>query len=389
MEDHYKDGNISPLKESRAEIDTIDSEILALFQKRMDLCAKIGEEKQAHGLPLEHPEREREILLKVTKDSPSDLAASARMLFSTLFELSKAYQRRLTPKGSEFARTLQLAAENAEHKFPESARIACCGLPGAYAQIAADRMFPLADISYFNSFSAVFQAVEKDFCSYGVLPVENSSAGTVDAVYDLMKDHKFYIVRSLRLKVRHSLLLPPGVELAGVKEVISHEQALKQCSIRLNQFGDIKQTTAPSTAWAARYAATCGRKDVAVIASPECAPLYGLTLAERSIQNNDFNFTRFICISKKPEIYHGSDRISIMAALPHKAGSLNSLLSRFAALGLNLTKLESRPIPGEDFEYLFYFDFEADLMNEEVRSLLAELSEESENFVFLGNYRCL
>ena len=231
--------------------------------------------------------------------------------------------------------------------------------------------------------------MEKDFCSYGVLPVENSSAGTVDAVYDLMKDHKFYIVRSLRLKVRHSLLLPPGVKLAGVKEVISHEQALKQCSIRLNQFGDIKQTTAPSTAWAARYAAACGRKDVAVIASPECAPLYGLTLAERSIQNNDFNFTRFICISKKPEIYHGSDRISIMAALPHKAGSLNSLLSRFAALGLNLTKLESRPIPGEDFEYLFYFDFEADLMNKEVRSLLAELSEESENFVFLGNYRCL
>lgn len=383
-----EDGSIEILKEHRAQIDLIDTEMLALFRKRMDICAKIGQQKQKHGLPVEYPEREREILLDITRRSSEDLAAPARMLFSTLFALGKAYQRRLTPKGTAFAQELQKAAENAQHEFPKTARIACCGLPGAYAQIAADRMFSLADISYFGSFAAVFQAVEKDFCAYGILPVENSSAGTVNAVYDLMKNHKFYIVRSLRLKVRHSLLLPVGVTLSDVKEVVSHEQALKQCSNRLGEL-DVKQTTASSTASAARYVATCGRKDVAAIASPECAPLYGLQIAEQSIQNSDFNFTRFICISKKPELYHGADRISIMAALPHKAGSLNHLLSRFAALGLNLTKLESRPIPGEEFEYLFYFDFEADLMNEEVRSLLAELSEESENFVFLGNYRSL
>lgn len=387
MEDYI--GNIDLLKEHRTQIDTIDAEMLALFSKRMEICAKIGQQKQKNGLPVESPEREREILLDITKRSSEDLAAPARMLFTTLFELGKAYQRRLTPKGTAFALELQKAAENAQHDFPKTARIACCGLPGAYAQIAADRMFSLADISYFSSFAAVFQAVEKDFCTYGILPVENSSAGTVNAVYDLMKNHKFYIVRSLRLKVHHSLLLPPGVKLSDVKEVISHEQALKQCSIRLSELGDIKQTTASSTASAARFVADCGRKDAAAIASPECASLYGLNIAERSIQNSDFNFTRFICISKKPELYHGADRISIMAALPHKAGSLNRLLSRFAALGLNLTKLESRPIPGEDFEYLFYFDFEADLMNQEVRSLLAELSEESENFMFLGNYRIL
>jgi len=281
--------------------------------------------------------------------------------------------------------TITCAMDNTPPIFPTAAKVGCCGVPGAYAQLAADRLFNLADITYFNDFNAVFNAVEKGLCRYGILPVENSTSGTICQVYDLMLDHKFYIVRSCLLPVQHSLLLAPGAKISDVREVISHEQGLKQCAAYLKNLGDLKLSTAGSTALAAKKVSESGRKDVAAIASKECAAIYSLNIAAENIQDRDSNYTRFICISRKPEIYPASAKISIMGSLSHKPGALCQLLSRFAALGINLSKIESRPCKHENFEYMFYFDFEASLTEPHLRNLLAGLISR-ENFTFLGNY---
>lgn len=374
------------IKDARKQIDAIDGKILELFAERMAIGKEIGKIKADQNLPVENSEREREILLKITSSSGEELQSSARILFSTLFELNKSYQRHYSTEYNGFADEIAASIENTPKLFPASAKVGCCGVPGAYAQLAADRLFQLANITYFNDFNAVFQAVEKNLCQYGVLPIENSTSGTIDQVYDLMLDHRFHIVRSCRLQVKHALLLPPGAKISDIKEVISHEQGLKQCSNYLKNLGNVKRTTAGSTALAAKIVSESGRKDIAAIASCECAGIYGLNPAANNIQDKDSNYTRFICISRRPEIYPGASKISIMGILPHKPGSLYRLLSRFAVLGVNLTKLESRPRREENFEYMFYFDFEASLADPEVCRLLAELVSEGGKFTFLGNY---
>lgn len=376
------------LKDNRNEIDRIDHEILHLFEERMKIAKAIGENKQKNNLPIENPQREREILVRLRSEAPEGLKDSTCMLFRTLFELSKAEQRRIVSQESALSKQFLESLKNTPEFFPKTARVGCCGIPGAYAQVAADRLFSLADITYFNSFRAVFQAVEQGLCRYGILPVENSTAGTVAPVCDLMRNHQFSIVRSVRLPIRHTLLVNPGTKLEDIKEVFSHEHALKQCGIFLEKhLENAKQTTCSTTAQAARLISESGRNDVAAIGDISCVDHYHLTALSTSIQDSDYNYTRFICISKEPEIYPGADRISIMTTLPHQPGALNSLLERFSLLGLNLCKLESRPIPGKNFEYMFYFDFEASVSDPDVRALLNALALENDEFVFLGNYR--
>lgn len=377
---------MNDIKKIRNEIDSIDAEILQLFSRRMAMGKAIGKLKEAQNMPIENSEREREILLKITRESGEELQSSARILFSTLFELNKSYQRQQSAEKGKFAQQVTGALSGTPKLFPANAKVGCCGIPGAYAQLAADRIFQLADITYLNDFAGVFQAVEKNLCRYGILPIENSTAGTIDQVYDLMRDHRFHIVRSCRLRVRHSLLLYPGAKISDVKEVISHEQGLKQCDNYLKSLGEVKRRGVSSTAMAARMVHEAGRKDLAAIASPECAGIYGLAAAAENIQDKDSNYTRFICISRDMEIYPGAGKISIMGILPHKPGALYRLLSRFAVLGVNLSKLESRPMRNGDFEYMFYFDFEASMENQEIRKLITELVSEGGKFTFLGNY---
>ena len=376
------------LKDNRGEIDRIDHEILRLFEERMNVARAIGESKRKNNLPIENPQREREILVRLRSEAPKGLEDSTCMLVRTLFELSKAEQRRIVSTDCRLNQQFLESLKNTPELFPKSARVACCGIPGAYGQVATDRLFSLADITYFNSFKAVFQAVEQGLCRYGVLPIENSTAGTVAAVCDLMRGHNFSIVRSIRLAIRHALLVNPGTKLSDIKEVFSHEHALKQCGNFLEkQLPGVKLTTCSTTAQAARQIAESGRNDVAAIGDISCVDHYHLTALSSSIQDSDYNYTRFICISKEPEIYPGADRISIMTTLPHQPGALNNLLERFSLLGLNLCKLESRPIPGKNFEYMFYFDFEASVSDPDIRALLTALSLENDEFVFLGNYR--
>ncbi len=374
------------LKEARDSIDRIDRELVDLFCRRMEVNADIARYKKENGLPLTDPERERQKLVAVTDQAGETFRSYTAALFNQLFDLSKAYQAQLTRDRAPLCAMIEEAMAKTPEIFPEFAPVACHGVEGAYSQLACEKLFSVPDILYFKSFEGVFNAIEKGMCRYGVLPIENSTAGSVNAVYDLMMRHRFYIVRSIRLKVDHCLLAAPGVALKDVKEIVSHEQALSQCAGFLRSLGDVKLTAMENTAAAARYAATSGRKDVAALSSRNCAALYGLSCLRDSVQDQRGNFTRFICISREPEIYPGADKTSIMAVTPHKPGSLYKLLSRFFSLGINLTKLESRPLPDREFEFMFYFDLEKPIRAPQMIGLLGELEELCERFEYLGSY---
>lgn len=373
------------LKDIRNEIDKIDDELVKLFTKRMDKAGEVIALKKEKGLPVLNTAREREILNKVADSVPEKYEVYSRVLFSTLFELSRSYQNRLS-NDSEFDKMLLSLVENTKTNFPERAMVACQGVEGAYSELATSKLFALPNILFFRHFEGVFQAVEKGLCRYGILPIENSSYGSVNEVYDLMKSHNFSIVRTLKLHVNHVLLATEGTKLSDIKEVYSHEQAIGQCSEFLRNHPEIKINVCENTAIAAQTVAERKDKTIAAISSSNCAELYGLKTVATNIQNSENNYTRFICISKEPEIYAGANKISFMLSLPHKPGSLYTVMSKFHSLGINLSKLESRPMKGSDFEFMFYFDIDASLSDKKVIKLLSELKEASDQFVFLGAY---
>ena len=376
------------LQNAREKIDNIDEQLMKLFLERLEVAREVALAKRERGGPITDPAREREILSRVSEEAGPENENAACLFFSTLFSISKARQRSILKGDSPLVTAIRESIAAHANQFPPRAFVACCGAEGSYAQQAATRLVKVPTIVYFNSFEKVFEAVEQGLCAYGVLPVENTAAGSVAAVYDLMRTHRFHIARAQRLKVDHVLLAPPGVKLADVREIVSHPHALAQCSAFLKAHPAIRAMPSGNTAAAAKDVAASGRRDCAVIASRGCAELYGLDVIEENVQDAVYNYTRFICISKGLEIYPDANRISIMLSLPHRPGSLATLISKFSAIDVNLTKLESRPVPGRDFEFSFIFDFEASPSDPAVLCLLSELSQdpEIEHFDFLGAY---
>ena len=374
------------LNELRQQINSIDDELLNLFTRRMDLASQVADYKRAHDLPILQPAREREILKKVADNAGPELGGYARVLFSMLMELSKSYQNKRNNKEIELHRQIESAIETTPRLFPRSPMVACQGVEGANSQIACEKIFQSPFIMYFKSFESVFTAIEQGLCQYGILPIENSTAGSVKKVYDLMIHHNFSIVRTFRLKVDHNLLTKKGVKLEDVKEIYSHEQAIGQCGAFLEKLTGVKVIAVENTAVAAKMVAESDRTDIAAISSRSCAELYGLQNLAPSIQDKDNNRTRFICKSKNLEIYPGADKTSIMMVLPHRPGSLYRVLARLYVLGINVTKLESRPIPNRDFEFMFYFDLDTSIYSEEFVQLMCELDDLCEEFKYLGSY---
>ena len=375
------------LQELRVKIDEIDRELTRLFEKRMDVAAEIAAWKRENNMPVLDAARERDKLAAIGEAARPDMQTYTQMLYSMIFELSRSHQSDLTRTQSSLRKEVEQAIEGTDRLFPTSPIIACQGTEGAYSQIAGTRMFKSPKIMYFKSFDSVFSAIESGFCQYGILPIENSSAGSVKKVYDLMLRHKFYVVRSCRLKIDHNLLAAPGVKKEDIREIFSYQQALDQCAGYLEQFGpDVKITRCENTAMAAEAVAKSGRRDIAAIASYDCASLYGLKCLESDIQDRGNNYTRFICISKKLEIYPGANRTTVMMTLPHRPGSLCRALSRFYSLGINITKLESRPLPERDFQFMFYFDLETSVYSGEFGRMIDDLDSISEEFRYLGSY---
>ena len=373
------------LSEIREKIDAVDDQLLDLFLQRMDLSEEVAAYKNEHHLPILNKERERAILAKVTERS-GEKERYAYHLFSTLFELARSRQAELIDAPTRVGAQIKAALADMNEVFPQTGLVACQGVEGANSQVACDRLLPRGNIVYVKTFQAVVSAVESGLCKFGVLPIENSSNGSVRAVYELLQDHNLTIVRSTRLCIRHELLALPGVKMGDITEIYSHEQAIGQCSKFLNSLNGVRVIPCDNTAAAAKMVAERGDRHVAAISSHPCAALYGLETINDEIQDSDNNYTRFICVTKDPVIYAGANRISLIIACDNKPGALYEILSKLAALGINMTKLESCPVTGRNFEFIFFLELEASVQEPGVLAMLEELERSCAGFHFLGNY---
>ena len=343
------------LEKCREQIDRIDQQLVDLIRQRMEASAQVAAYKKAHNLPLFHPERERQVLEKVSSPFSAEQQTGIRLLFEDMMEVSKSYQSKMLPVNPQisplFSNPMRLPI------LPSGANAACQGVEGAYSQIACQTLLEHPQITFYRSFEDVFAAVESGHAEFGVLPIENSTAGSVSAVYDLMSKYQFTICRSLQLRISHCLLGLPDAQVSQIKKVLSHEQALSQCGEYLWKNG-IEGEARPNTAMAAREVRTIGDRSIAAIGSAACAELYGLKRLIDGIQSQSQNYTRFICISKGPLRLPVPSRASLRAILPHQVGSLYQVLRCFAMEGINLLKLESRPIPSAPSQFQFYFDLD-------------------------------
>lgn len=374
------------LVDIRAHIDRIDTDISRLFMERMEVSREVAEYKRATGKPIFDRTRERQNIAAAADRVPEDLAPYASVIQSVLMEASRQAQYKALGHASPTSRLIEKALVSSPTTFPTRAQVACQGVEGAYQQIAVDRMFKRPSLTFYNTFEAVFEAVESGAAEFGVLPIENSTAGSVNHVYDLTMRHDFHIVRSCRLKIDHNLLVYPGTRKRDVSIIYSHQQAISQCADYIAKIPNCRVHVTENTAKAAEMVARYKRGDVAALASKSCAALYGLEVADSAVQDNKNNYTRFACITKDLTIYPGADRTSLMVVIPHEPGALYNVLARFYALDINLLKLESRPIPGRDFEFMFYFDIECPAASKEFKTLMNSLTDACEEFRYLGSY---
>lgn len=272
--------------------------------------------------------------------------------------------------------------------FPASGIVACSGLEGSNAQAACMKLLPEGNIMYVNSFNEVFEAVASEKCTYGVLPIENSFNGSVRAVYELMIKHKFFIAKSLLLPIRHNLLAKHGVSIQDITEIYSHSQALGQCSRFLSGL-DAKSIPFWNTAGAAKMVSDSEDLHIAAIASPLCEKLYGLNSLAVDIQDDNNNYTKFICISREPVIYSGADHMSLIIGCENVPGALNAVLSKISAHNVNMNKLESCPKQGRKFEYIFFLELEASVNDTGIIPMLDEIEASCPEFMLLGNYELI
>jgi chorismate mutase / prephenate dehydratase len=374
------------LSELREKIDAADSMLIKGFTDRMKAAAEIAEYKKKNGLPVYDAAREEKKLLSVASLAGEEMGGYTKELYSLLFELSREYQNSLIKPKNSLYDVISRAIEDTPRLFPESAHVVCQGIDGAYSASAARKMFAEPNISFVRSFGDVIRAVKDGYAEFGVLPIENSTAGVVGDVYKELETCGLYICRSVRLKIEHSLLACDGSDIKSISEVVSHEQAIHQCAGYIESLGNVKVSYFPNTAAAARYVKESGRHDIAAIASRDCADIYGLVPLAKDIQDNDNNYTRFICLTKDVRIYPGADKTTVMLTLPDKPGALFKVLSRFSALGINLTSIISRPIEGRDFEFRFFLDFETQVYSDRFAQLISTIGDCCEEFSYLGSY---
>ncbi|MCI7084530.1 MAG: chorismate mutase [bacterium] len=369
------------LNQIRQEIDSIDKQLIELFKQRMDCAKAVGEYKKANSIPVLNQSRENQVLDKV-ENMGGEYGTFARLLYSNIMELSRALQHTIMGSGKALRENILNASPQME---TENIKVAYQGIKGANGHEAVLRLFPKGIPTNYKTFGDVFDAVDKGEVSCGVLPVENSNAGSVATVYDLILKHRFYIVGALDLPIDYCLGGLKQSELSDIERVWSHPQSLSQCSNYIAKH-NFDSTPCSNTAVAARDVAKEKRLNVAAICSYKAAEEYGLKVLDNHLQDSKGNTTRFIVISKKLYIPENADKISLCFGLPHVTGSLYSVLCRFNSLGLNLTKIESRPMLSDGFEYLFYLDFTGNVRSENVLNLLCALSEELPDFSFFGNY---
>ena len=375
------------LLDFRHELDALDDQLVELFRRRMEISSQIAAYKKEKGLPILDAGREREKTRALCDQMPPELRSYTAVLYSSLFELSRSCQRRQMAQFTELNQTIDDAICHTPKLFPQEANVAICGVEGAFAQLACEKLFRIPLMMEFSNFDAVFSAINQGLCQYGIVPIENSTTGSVKKIHDLLSTYGFFVVRSVRVKADYNLLAKPVTNLADIQEIFTHEQAMGQCAEFIRSLGSaVKVTLCDNTVLAAQAVAKSSRQDVAAICSRTCVDLFDLRCLKRNVQDWDSNNTQFVCVSKALEIYPGADRTSIMLSLPNQPGALYKLLARFYAQGINITRLESRNIPGRDFEIRFCLELETSIYAQEFIQIICDLSADCEEFTYFGSY---
>ena len=376
------------LKSLREEIDGIDRQIAALFQQRMKVTEQVGRYKLRRQMKVLDEEREKQVLAAKTalSDDPA-MQSALTTLFETIMSISRRQQRLLVAEQDPWYDRF-LADRAAARPALEQPRVLYQGEPGAYADEAAARFFgeeiPRGRV---ETWEEVFLALKEGKADYGVVPIENSSTGSINQVYDLLARYGAHIVGEQTVKVEHCLMAPKGAVLEGITAVYSHEQGLAQCEEYLKQHPGWERCAVLNTAAAAKYVAQTGDVTKAAIGSRRAAALYGLEVLAEGVNFNADNYTRFVVVSPVMELREGADKISALFTLPHRSGALYRIMTVFAVAGLNMMKLESRPIVGKSWEYLFFVDFTGSLEQAGMDGVLHELTQTASSFRVLGNYR--
>ncbi len=367
------------LKELRMQIDALDDEIAALYLKRLDVVRQVGEFKKQNGVNVEQKGREQEIFDRLEQKFGKENASDLNYLFTSVMTYSKMKQTLLNGKGQVPAFRL------AETDFSATTDVALQGTEGAYSEQAAKKLFPNHRPKFFPSFRDVFESVKNGTAQYGVLPIENSTAGSVNEVYDLLRAYDVFVLKSLRLEIHHCLLAKKGVSKQDVKNVYSHPQALYQCKDYLRQHG-FTPCEDKNTALACKRVSESSSGTDAAIGGIENAARYGLEILDREIPDEKQNYTRFIVIGREAIAPKNANKLSLMVTLPHVPDSLYRLLSFVSAFRVNLLKLESRPIPSEPFNFRFYLDLECNVFDESTKKLLQCIDAYSQTVTVLGAY---
>lgn len=361
----------------RDEIDSLDKEILKAFEKRMELCRNVALYKKANGMQIFQSQREKEIIKRVRAESPEELKGATTALFTEIMDISKCLQQQTLLKGREFLEPVPL-------NMSSGGMVGCQGTSGSNSETAARKLFPENEISFYSEFEDVFRAVEKGEIEYGIIPIHNSTAGSVTQNYDLIRKYNVFIARTVKVEITNCLAAKKGIAFEDIKKVYSHPQALKQCSVYLRESG-FEPVESKNTATAAKYVSEsncpCG-----AICSENCARLYGLNILKRNISNVIPNYTRFICITKNFRLSEDAKTISVTLEIPNIKGSLYRLLTKFFVNDMDLEKIESRPIADGSFDVRFFLDFAGNVGDDKVKSLLVELTDELYDFKFLGNF---
>lgn len=371
------------LKDLRNEIDEIDDQLIPLLIKRMNISKQVAEYKVERGIPVLNSEREQQILDDVEAKC-GELGNTIKTVFSATMDASRAIQHKIIG-GGKALREAVVSSMSDKKITAGGMPVACQGVDGAYSGVTAKKLFPDSPVKYYTQFEDVFEAVNKGDTKFGVIPVENSTAGSVHESYDLIMKYRFYVVGAYDLKIEHCLCAKESTRYEDITDIYSHPQALSQCNNFLHNF-DFTGINFSNTAAAAKYVAESDKNNIAVICSELAAKKYGLKILKRNVQNNNNNRTRFIVISKELIIGKDAEKISLIFSLPHKTGSLYRVLGRFSMAGLNLTKLESRPIENSDFSYHFYVDVMGTVRENSTLDLICALSDELPEFELLGNY---
>lgn len=373
------------LKDMRERIDAIDNQLAELYEERMAISEEVGLFKIEAGKKVFDKSREREKLETVKGMMHNDFNRyGIEELYEQIMAMSRKLQYRLLTEHGALGRLAFIGVDSLE---AEGSRIVYQGVKGAYSQMALNKFFGNGvKSSHVETFRDAMETIEEGSADFAVLPIENSSAGAVSIVYDLLVEFENYIVGEVTIPIEHALCGLPGTKISEITRVYSHPQALMQSERFLDEYREMQQISVLNTAVAAQKVLDDEDKTKAAICSECAAELYGLEILEKKINHNENNSTRFIVVTNQKIFLKKANKIAICFEVPHESGSLYHMLSHFIYNGLNMTKIESRPVEGRKWEYRFFVDFDGNLTDPAVKNAIRGLREEARNLKILGNY---